>query len=52
MKIFHFKLDTQKYKLMYLRMRYSIDKSDLEALEERIRMEEFLIFCQTGKFPA
>ena len=50
MNIFHFKLDTQKYKLMYLRMRYSIDKADLEALEEQIRMEELLIFCQNGKF--
>ena len=51
MNIFHFKLDTQKYKLMYLRMRYSMNKAELTKLAEKIRMEEFLIFCQTGKFP-
>lgn len=51
MKIFHFKLATRNYKLMYLRMRYSMDKAELAKLAEKIRMEEFLIFCQTGKFP-
>lgn len=50
-KQFSIELNLQNYRLMYLRMRYSMDKAELAKLAEKIRMEEFLIFCQTGKFP-
>lgn len=43
---------TGKYpRLQMLRLRYAIEKRQLKDVERSIRDEEFLIFCQTGKFP-